>query len=87
MQNTDSVIVALDQLVAMLRLEQNQRLASMLHHKVHFSVWGTSTELFVEVQRILRNTLASSVSLHSQSTTLQIGKVLAAIDQSGQAGS
>ena len=81
MQNAENVVAALDQLVAKLRLEQDLRLASVLHHQLHVAAWATRDELFVELQRVLRSTLESNVSRHSDSTTVQIGKILAAIEQ------
>ncbi len=81
LQNTENVVAALDQLVAKLRLEQDLRLASVVHHQLHVAAWATRDELFVELQRVLRSTLESNVSRHSDSTTLQIGKILAAIEQ------
>ena len=81
MQNAQNVVAALDQLVAKLRLEQDLRLASVLHHQLHVAAWATRAELFMELQRVLRSTLESNVSRHSDSTTVQIGKILAAIEQ------
>jgi hypothetical protein len=81
LQNAENVVVVLDQLVAKLRLEQDVRLASVLHHQLHVAAWATRTEQFVELQRVLRHALCSNVSLHSDSTTVQIRKILAAIEQ------
>jgi hypothetical protein len=81
LQNAENVVVVLDQLVAKLRLERDVRLASVLHHQLHVAAWATRAEQFVELQRVLRNALGSSVSLHSDSTTVQIRTILAAIEQ------
>ena len=74
---------ALDELVAKLRLERDLRLASVLHHKLHVASWPNRADLFADIQKVLRNMLQSNVSLHSDSTNVQIGKILDAIDRTG----
>jgi hypothetical protein len=74
------ITAGLDQLVAVLRLEQEFRLAAVLHHHVHRVAWSNHSELFRELSRLLRNAQASQVSSYSPATSAQIDKLLSDID-------
>jgi hypothetical protein len=83
-QNAENLRATVDQLVAKLRLERDLRLAAVLHHHLHEASWDTQAELIAELQRVLRNTLESSVSRHSSSTAVQIEGILAALENGDQ---
>ena len=80
MEDTKDITAALDQLVAVLRLEQDHRLAAVLHHQLHRAAWSSHSEQFIELSRLLRNARASQVSSHSASTSARIDRILSAID-------
>lgn len=84
MQNSKEVMVALDHLVATLRLDRDERLASILYHQVHVASWISRAELLLEIRRLLRNTQTSLISIHSSGTTAQISTILTAIDSLGE---
>jgi hypothetical protein len=74
------ITAALDRLVASLRLEQDIRLAAILYQQLHRAAWGSHSELFFEVSRLLRNAQASQISSYSVTTGAQIDRILSAID-------
>ena len=80
MEAAKDITAALDHLVAVLRLEQDFRLAAVLHHQLHRAAWNSHSELFVELSRLLRNAQASQISSYSTTTSAQIDKILTAID-------
>jgi hypothetical protein len=84
LQNSKEVMVALDHLVATLRLDHDERLAAILYHQVHVASWISRTALLVEVRRLLRNTQTSLISFHGSRTTAQISTILTAIDSLGE---
>jgi len=78
--DTKDITAALDRLVATLRLEQEFRLAAVVHHQLHRAAWNNHAELYSELTRLLRHAQASQVSSYSSATSTQIDKILAAMN-------
>jgi hypothetical protein len=79
MDQARNICSALDELVAVLRLEQNFRLATVLHQQLHQTAWPSHSELFSELGRLLRSAQASAVSNYTDKTRIRIDNILSAI--------
>jgi len=79
-EQVKEITAALDQLVAVLRLEQHPRLASRLYHQLHRAAWSNHSEFLSELGRLLRNAQSSAIRSYSDRTSAQIEKILLAID-------
>jgi hypothetical protein len=58
-QTVEDVYPAIEELIAELKLAGNPRLAEILHHRMHQVAWTARSELFEELQTVLKGALQS----------------------------
>jgi hypothetical protein len=78
-QTIENVYPAIEELIAELKSSGSSKLATILDHRMHRVAWTARSELFEELQKVLKKALESERATLPEALKNQVQLVLAAI--------
>ena len=79
LQTVEEIDIAIEKLIAELKLLNYSKLAAILNHRMHQVAWTTRAELFEELQAVLSRALVSDTERLNETQKSHVMNLLQAI--------